>query len=104
MTGPQRGGRDQQPLAPARRVRPRSPESPEFAPSDYDDAEVARGQSAAVLGALGRMQLRLDVLAREQSTALGHIQDALERLEARVAQQKPGTGRFAPDAPDEQLP
>jgi hypothetical protein len=50
----------------------------------YADAEVARGQADAVLGALGRMQLRLDLLAREQSEALGSILAQLEHLTARL--------------------
>jgi hypothetical protein len=50
----------------------------------FEDAEVARGQSDAVLGALGRMQLRLDLLAREQSAALDQIYAALDRISARL--------------------
>jgi hypothetical protein len=53
-------------------------------PEAFDDAEVARGQSDAVLGALGRMQLRLDLLAREQGEALDQIYAALERIGARL--------------------
>jgi hypothetical protein len=53
-------------------------------PKAFDDAEVARGQSDAVLGALGRMQLRLDLLAREQGEALDQIYAALERIGARL--------------------
>lgn len=63
-------------LAPSRRSRRTgAPAAPQA--SDYDEAEVARGQSAALLGALGRLQLRFDVVAREQA-------EAIERLEAKV--------------------
>ena len=62
-------------LAPSRRSR-RSGTAPAL-PSDYDDAEVARGSATALLGALGRMQLKLDVMAREHT-------EVLERLEAKV--------------------
>ena len=72
MTGPK-----QNPLAPVRRRG-----GPHTEP--YEDAEVVRGQADAVLGALGRMQLRLDVLAREQGHALDQIVTALNRLTARL--------------------
>jgi hypothetical protein len=64
-------------LAPSRRSRRGGVATP--ATSDYDDAEVARGSATALLGALGRMQLKLDVVAREQS-------EAIARLEAKVDQ------------------
>jgi hypothetical protein len=51
----------------------------------YADAEMARGQADAVLGALGRMQLRLDVLAHEQSEALALITSTLEHVADRLA-------------------
>jgi len=53
--------------------------------SSYTDPEIARGQSDAVLGALGRMQLRLDLLAQEQSEALGMITQVLEQVLDRLA-------------------
>lgn len=78
--------RPDEPLAPARRAR-QAP-APVAPTSDYDDAEVARGQAAAVLGALGRMQLTLDVMAREHADALARITEVLEDLESRL----PSTG------------
>lgn len=80
MTEPRRGPDD---LAPAGRTRGRATESAAL-PSEYDDVEVARGQSAAVLGALSRMQLRLDVMSREQTDALSKIDDRLLRLEEQI--------------------
>ena len=62
--------------APSRRSRRSGTAAPVLA-SDYDDAEVARGSSTALLGALGRMQLKLDLMAREHT-------EVLERLEAKV--------------------
>lgn len=80
-------------LAPARPPRKRPGQEPEPVTSDYDDADLARGQAAAVLGALGRMQLRLDVLAREQTdmfakvlSALGEITERLDSLEFEPAE------------------
>jgi hypothetical protein len=51
----------------------------------FADSEVARGQSDAVLGALGRMQLRLDLLAQEQSEALATMAMVLEQVVERLA-------------------
>jgi hypothetical protein len=77
-----RPGGDGAPLAPTRRTR----SAPAQPAPDFDDADVARGQAAAVLGALGRMQLKLDVLAREQSEALARIEAMLLKLD------RPGPG------------
>lgn len=79
MTGPTRPSGDA--LAPVRRRGGPQPATP----AGYTDVEIARGQADAVLGALGRMQLRLDVLSREQSESLAKIMAALERVEARLA-------------------
>jgi hypothetical protein len=73
VTGPR-----QQPIAPVRR-RGSQP-----AAESFDDPEIARGQSDALLGALGRMQLRLDVLAREQGEAFDKILSAIDRLNTRL--------------------
>ncbi|MCU1586569.1 MAG: hypothetical protein JWN31_62 [Frankiales bacterium] len=78
MTAPRRDA----PLSPVRRRGGGGQASQ--AQESYADAEVARGQADAVLGALGRMQLRLDVLGREQSEALGSILAQLEQLTARL--------------------
>jgi hypothetical protein len=77
MTGPRR----ESPLSPVRR-RGGSASVPV---ESYTEPEIARGQSDAVLGALGRMQLRLDMLAREQSEALGMITQVLEQVLDRLA-------------------
>ena len=98
-----RGPGQQLPLVPARSADRRGPAQP--SPSlDYDDVEIARGQSAAVLGALGRMQLRLDVLAREQSTALGDIRNVLQRLDLRLAQIEAQTATVVTPDPGQEPP
>lgn len=80
MTGPRRADRDSgMSLSPVRR-RGLTPAASEA----YADPEIARGQADAVLGALGRMQLRLDLLAREQSESLGMITQVLEQLLERL--------------------
>jgi hypothetical protein len=76
------------PLAPTRRSR----STPAAPVAEFDDADVVRGQAAAVLGALGRMQLKLDVLAREQSEALARLEARLESIERAVAQTEPAGG------------
>lgn len=78
MTGPHRPE-----VAPAVTPRRRNP-IPTSSPQPYLDAEFARGQGDAVLGALGRMQLRLDVLAREQSETFDRVLTSLENLERRL--------------------
>ena len=78
MTGPRRGD---SPLSPVRRRGLPSAQPAEA----YADAEIARGQSDAVLGALGRMQLRLDVLAQEQSEALATMAMVLEQVVERLS-------------------
>lgn len=77
MTAPRR----EAPLSPVRRRGSGQSAQPQ---ESYADAEIARGQADAVLGALGRMQLRLDVLGREQSEVLGSILAQLEQLTARL--------------------
>ena len=73
-------------LAPARRTRGRL--SSAFAAPALDDvaeADIARGQIDAVFGTLARMQLRLDVLAREQADSFATITALLEQLASRDA-------------------
>jgi hypothetical protein len=50
----------------------------------YSDAEIARGSTDALVGALGRMQLRLNVLAREQADALGRIEAKVDALQQTI--------------------
>jgi hypothetical protein len=69
-------------LAPSRRSRRSGVAAP--IASDYDDAEVARGSATALLGALGRMQLKLDVLAREQSEAITRLEAKVDRLQNTI--------------------
>ena len=77
MTGPRRGD---SPLSPVRRRG-----LPTAQASDgYADPEIARGQSDAILGALGRMQLRLDLLAQEQSEALATLAMVVEQVVERM--------------------
>ncbi|MCW2498785.1 MAG: hypothetical protein JWN87_461 [Frankiales bacterium] len=71
-------------LAPSRRAR-RGVVAPTVL-SDYDEAEVARGTAAAVLGALGRMQLKLDVLAKEQAEVLARLEARIVALDQRLTE------------------
>lgn len=67
-------------LAPSRRSR-RGAVAPQPIASDYDEAEVARGSATALLGAIGRMQIKLDLIAREQSEAIGRLEAKVDRLQ-----------------------
>ena len=71
---------DELSLSPARRGR----HTPLAEVIDGMDADLARGQAAAVLGGLGRLQLRLEVMAREQGEALAHLQQQLAELTRRL--------------------
>lgn len=86
MTGPRR----ESALSPVRRRG--MPAQPAEA---FADAEIARGQSDAVLGALGRMQLRLDLLAQEQSEALATMAMVLEQVVERLAALEDGDAEDA---------
>ena len=90
MTSPAQDGA----FAPASRNRSRFTAVPAVAPSvgDYADAEVARGQSDAIFGALARLQLKVDVLTREHSDALARVEALLQQLDNkldRLAQPQP---------------
>jgi hypothetical protein len=90
MTIPGRdSGRDSAEVKPARRgrdrLRPGGP-PPASAPAiDVDDADVQRGLAAAVLAAMGRAQLRLDAIARQQTDSHEEIRARLAALEASIA-------------------
>jgi hypothetical protein len=72
-------------LAPSRRSR-RSTGAPAAGggSAGYDDAEIARGSATALLGALGRMQLKLDLLAREQTDAIARLEGKLDALQRTI--------------------
>ena len=71
---------DELSLSPARRGR----HTPLAEVIDGMDADLARGQASAVLGGLGRLQLRLEVMAREQAEALAQLQQQLAELTRRL--------------------
>ena len=71
-------------LAPARRGRTRFSQDDTPVTSQFEDAEVARGQAAAVLGALARMQLRLDVVAREQTDKFAAVMALLAEINNKL--------------------
>ena len=70
-------------LAPSRRSR-RGGGVPQPVPSDYDDAEVARGSATALLGALGRMQIKLDQLTRQHEDAVARLEAKVDRLQQTI--------------------
>lgn len=72
-------------LTPAATPRSRRAAAAPDTSADYDEAELQRGLAAAVLGSLGRLQLRLDALAREQSDAFVGLKAQLADLDRRLA-------------------
>lgn len=76
-------------------------DEPSVAAEDLD-----RGRSAALLGALGRLQLRVDVMAKQQEQVLERLVSAVEALEARVARLDgpPAADRPAPGPPPARTP
>ncbi len=66
------------PLRPSRRT------APEAAPVD-ESADLERGRTVALLSVLGRMQLRLDQLAKNQADFHAEVLSGLAGLEARLA-------------------
>jgi hypothetical protein len=88
VTGPRQGG--DTPFSPARRPRGRLGRDELDA---EDDADLDRGRTTALLGALGRMQLRLDVLAQQQPEGFERILELLERLDERLARLEEQSGR-----------
>jgi hypothetical protein len=71
--------REARELAPGRRVA-RSASRPVLDVPTYTASEVAHGQTAAVLGALGRMQLQVDVLNRQLSDAVTQLESKLDEV------------------------
>lgn len=85
MTGPQQDDPRPVPVTPARRERTRPGRRHEQPEVDEELADLERGRTAALLSTLGRMQLRLDLLAREQREALASLQSSVEAIERRLA-------------------
>jgi hypothetical protein len=68
-------------LRPARR-RDRA----DATPDDGDLDAVERGRTAALLGALGRMQMTLDVIGKQQQQRLDAIEARLSRIERSLGE------------------
>lgn len=76
------------PFTPARRDRGRRDRVPTSSTSGeeaFDEADLERGRSVALLGVLGRLQLRVDVLSRQQAEAMQGLQASLATIEQRLA-------------------
>ncbi|MDT7537972.1 MAG: hypothetical protein QOI82_1557 [Actinomycetota bacterium] len=89
MTIPGRdGAHERAEMKPARRGRDRLRPGAAAATEpgvEADDADLQRGLAAAVLAAMGRTQLRLDAIARQQTEAHDEIRARLAALEAGIA-------------------
>ena len=66
---------------------PSAPEPPPAAAeAPVDDAELERGRTLAVIAAIGRLQMSLDVLARQQKKHQEAVEDRLARIERALAE------------------
>lgn len=71
-------------LRPAlkRPERREDPPAPAQAPEPtVDDADLERGRTLAIIAAIGRLQMSLDVLARQQKKHQDAVEDRLARIE-----------------------
>jgi hypothetical protein len=60
-------------------MRPTAPAT-DTAP-ETDDADLERGRTLAVIAAIGRLQMSVDVLARQQKKHQEAVDDRLARIE-----------------------
>lgn len=75
---------DPAPAAPAEPVAP-PPAPAEPAAPTLDDAELERGRTLAVVAAIGRLQMSLDVLARQQKKHQENVEARLARIERALS-------------------
>lgn len=93
-SGPPSGDEWDLALTPARQrdrrdrppVQPDATHAPADAPPAVTDEllDLERGRTAALIAALGRLQLAVDVLCRDQRAAKEEIQEAVRRIEGRI--------------------
>jgi hypothetical protein len=70
---------------PDRRAEPAAPEA--SAPEPHlDDDDLERGRTLAVIAAIGRLQMSLDVLARQQKKHQESVEARLARIERALAE------------------
>jgi hypothetical protein len=78
----QRERRAPEPPAPSPEPEPTEP-APVEAP--VDEAELERGRTLAVIAAIGRLQMSLDVLARQQKKHQESVEARLARIERALS-------------------
>ena len=64
-----------------RRDDPAPAPPPPAAVPEVDDADLERGRTLAVIAAIGRLQMSLDVLARQQKKHQEAVEERLARIE-----------------------
>lgn len=77
---PERRAAEPPPAPPAEAPAP-PPPAPE---PPVDDAELERGRTLAVIAAIGRLQMSLDVLARQQKKHQEAVEARLARIERAI--------------------
>lgn len=69
---------------PERREEPPAP-APAAPEPEVDDADLERGRTLAVIAAIGRLQMSLDVLARQQKKHHEAVEERLARIERALS-------------------
>lgn len=67
---------------------PAAADGPAGEPVDADDLD--RGRTLALLATLGRLQMSLDVMSRQQRKHAEDVEQRLARIERALAQRPPG--------------
>jgi hypothetical protein len=75
-------------LRPAwkRQERPAAEPAPVAPETSDDDADLERGRTLALVAALGRLQMSLDVLARQQKAHHDAVEARLARIERALTE------------------
>jgi 3-oxoacyl-ACP reductase-like protein len=73
------------PEAPAEPAPAPAPPAAVAAP-DIDDADLERGRTLAVIAAIGRLQMSVDVLARQQKKHQEAVEARLARIERALTE------------------
>ena len=73
------------PPAPPAAVPAPAPQPPTAAEQAADDADLERGRTVALIAALGRLQMSMDVMYRQQKKHQEDVEARLARIERAVS-------------------
>ena len=69
-------------------AQPAEVAKPEPERSDDEDADLERGRTLAVVAAMGRLQMSIDVLARQQKKHAETVEARLARIERALSERR----------------